>query len=76
MTSDDEMEMYFENSTSGTSFLESLIKCRSKLLDSSALAVKLDSLIDEELDLALMGAQKAKSEILKNKAKDNLRPIK
>ena len=59
--------------TSGN-FLQSLIECRS-LLTGSPLLEKLDEVIAVELELALMGAKKAKSAILKED-KDNVRPIK
>lgn len=56
-------------------FLESLIKSRKHL--TGKLLSKLDGVIDAELDLALMGAEKAKSEILKaNKEGNKLVPIK
>lgn len=37
---------------------------------------KLHEVIMAELDLALLGAEKAKSEILKDNAKNNVKPIK
>lgn len=51
---------------SSSNYLESLVKCRSLLKDNVTLASKLDDVIFLELDLALMGAEKAKSEILKS----------
>lgn len=59
--------------TSGTSYIESLVKTRQHLPVN--LLVKLDKVIEAELDLALLGAEKAKNEILK-KSKDNIKPLK
>lgn len=70
----DEIEMYFDNSDS-TSYIESLAKTRQYLKNTSLLT-KLDSLIDKEIDLAILGADKAKSEILKKNKEDTVRPIK
>jgi hypothetical protein len=75
ITNTDEIEMFFDSSDS-TSFLESLSKCRKLLADSASLACKLDAVIHAELDLALMGAEKAKSEILKKDKENTVRPIK
>lgn len=57
-------------------YLESLVKNRFFLvgMEAKELIVKLDEVINAELDLALMAAQKAKSELLK-KGKDNVKPI-
>lgn len=55
-------------------YLESLIKSRKHVGDK--LLVKLDELIEAELDLAIMGAAKAKSEILKKNKDNTLVPIK
>ncbi len=72
MIDDDDIEMSFE--ASGC-FLESLM--RSRRYVSDALLSKLDEVILIELELALMGASKAKSEILKqNKPNTTVRPIK
>lgn len=68
---EDDLEMYFDSTGS---FLESIIKSR-KHLDGKLLN-KLDELIDAELDLAIMGAAKAKSEILKKDTDNKIRPIK
>ena len=57
-------------------FLECLIKSRVHLKNCSKLSDKLDELIHAELDLAIMGAEKAKSEILKKNKDDVVRPIK
>ncbi len=68
----EDIEMFLDESGC---YLESLIKSRKHLLPTHLLN-KLDLLIEAELDLAIMGAKKAKSEILKTNPKDNLRPIK
>ncbi len=69
----DDTDVFFENSTA--CYLESLIRCRQHVKDSVHLSSKLDEVINLELDLAVMGAEKAKSEILK-RTKDTVRPIK
>ena len=70
----EDVEVFFDKSD-GSSYLESLCKSREYLKDSPLLA-KLDEAIALELELAIMGAEKAKSEILKAAPKDNIRPIK
>lgn len=70
---DDEIEVYMDNSQS-SSYLESLARTR-RLLADTGLIERLDEVISLEIELALMGAQKAKSEILKQ-TKDTVRPIK
>lgn len=71
----EDIEVFFDKSD-GSSYIESLSKSRQYLKDSPLLA-KLDEVILLELELAKMGAEKAKSEILKAAAKDNVvRPIK
>jgi len=67
----EDIEVYLE-----PSYLESLIRSRKYLNSQGDLIKKLDLVIHAELDLALLGAEKAKSEVLKLSAKDNLRPIK
>lgn len=69
----DDIEMYLANDSSG--YLESLIKSRQYLKDDVFLLERLNKVIEVELDLAMLGANKAKSEILK-KDKPNVRPIK
>ena len=69
----DDSEMYFASSSG---YLEGLIKSRAYLIDSPDLASKLNEVISEELDLALLGAKKAKSEILKRNKENTVRPIK
>ena len=76
----EDIEVYLDQTSEGSSYLESLIKSRQFLIQSggdgsNALLNKLDLVINAELDLALMGAEKAKSEIVKA-TKDNIRPIK
>lgn len=70
MTNEETIEAFFDQTGC---FLESLIKSRKHL--TGKLLSKLDGVIDAELDLALMGAEKAKSEILKAKG-NKLVPIK
>lgn len=74
MIEGDEIEVFFDKSE-GACYLESLVRSRQHLKGSPLLA-KLDGVIELEIELAGMGAQKAKSEILKSASKDNLRPIK
>ncbi len=75
MTPDnDDIEIFFEKDDGGC-FIESLARSRRYLKDTPLLA-KLDKLVSYEIDLAIMGAEKAKSEALKKNSKDNLRPIK
>lgn len=64
----DDIEVFLDESGC---YLESLIKSRKHLLSSADLLSKLDAVINAELDLALLGSEKAKSEILKANAKDN-----
>lgn len=70
----DDIEVYMDSANTGSSYLESLVKCREHINPNRL--ERLDTLIDLELDLAILGAEKAKSEILKSQARDNLRPIK
>ena len=74
----DDIDVFLDNGSIGTTYLESLISTRINLESCPHLLAKLDKVIEAELDLALMGAEKAKSEILKaaSKNKDNLKPIK
>jgi len=67
----DEVNIEYHNE----SFLESLARTRQYLLSSAKLVAEIDAVISAELELALMGAKKAKSNILKAD-KDNIRPIK
>lgn len=69
----EDVEVYMEDTGA---YVVSLIGTRINLETEPKLLAKLDKVIEAELDLALMGAEKAKSEILKAAAKDNLRPIK
>ena len=58
-----------------SSYIESLVNCRANV--SKILLKKLDAVIELELDLALIGAEKARSEILRGfKTDDKVRPIK
>lgn len=75
-----EIEMFFDPNSQGECYIESLVRSW-KILDDSAscplvMIDKMVEVISLELDLAIMGAQKAKSEVLKSQIKDNLRPIK
>lgn len=72
---DDDIDIYMDNS-GGASYIESLAKTRPLLKESLTLSTKLDELIYMELELAIMGAEKAKSEILKKNKDDVVRPIK
>lgn len=82
MTPDtDDIEIFFDKGDGGC-FLESLARTKiylSKIYRCDCtIMTKIDSVLELELDLAIMGAEKAKSEIVKASAKDkdNLRPIK
>jgi hypothetical protein len=70
----DEIDVYLEPQGS-SSYVESLIKSRQWLKDMPLLLEQLDKVISLELELAVLGAEKAKSEILKA-TKDNIKPIK
>lgn len=70
---DDEISMYVNQDTG--SYVESLIRSRSHLSNAPSLLHKLDQVISAELDLALLAAEKAKSEILKQ-SNNTVRPIK
>lgn len=61
--------------TDSHSFLESLARAR-KLLEGTDMVAKLDEVLTAEIELALMGAEKAKSEILKKDKDNKIRPIK
>ncbi len=83
MIDNDDIEVYLDQTSDGSSYLESLVRSRMHLaklpgMQGCAMIKKLEQVIDLELDLAIMGAEKAKSEIIKKaaKEKDNLRPIK
>ena len=80
-TDADEVEVFFER-TDGSSYIESLVRSRYVMSKTNAINILLAPAIEEvilmELELAKMGAEKAKSEVLKSAAKEkgNLRPIK
>ncbi len=71
----DDVDVYLDSSNGGC-YLESLINTRINLEDCPRLLKKLDELIEAEIDLAIMGAEKAKSEILKASKEATVRPIK
>jgi hypothetical protein len=60
----------------GSNYLAELIGSRQHLSDSSKLLSLLDEVIEAEIELALMGAKKAKSEVIKNSKDNVVRPIK
>lgn len=68
---EDEMEMFFDSINP----VEGYIKSRAQLTDVPEMLSKLDTLIMLELELAIMGAEKAKSEILKKNSKNNIKPL-
>lgn len=74
----EDIEVYLDNSDS-TSYIESLAKTRAHLNNiykvDCSIMTKLDALLEAEIELAILGAEKAKSEILKA-AKNKVRPIK
>lgn len=71
----EDIEVFLDGNNSPC-YIESLIRCRH-LLKESPLLTRLDEAIALELDLAVLGAEKAKSEIIKSDTKENkIRPIK
>ena len=68
----DDFDVYFDKTGC---YVESLLRSRQYLKNCPSLLYKLDEVIQAEIELALMGAKKAISEILKD-SKDNVRPIK
>jgi hypothetical protein len=73
---DEELDCYFTNSSN---YLESLINSYvavSKLQTGMALTKKLQEVIEIEIELALIGAKKARGEILKEEAKNNVVQLK
>lgn len=52
-----------------SNYLESLIRSRQHLTDVPHLLAKLDATIEVEIDLARLGADKAMSEVIKDRAK-------
>ena len=71
---ENEEMMFFEGDAGG--YLAGLIKSLPLLKDEEELLNKLKVVIGLELDLAIMGAEKAKSELLKANATSKVRPIK
>lgn len=72
--SDDTEDMAAFFTDSGN-YLESLIRSRAHLGNAPKLAKMLDEAIEIELELAVIGAKKARGEVLKEQAKDNVVPI-
>lgn len=63
--------------TDSSNYLESLIRSRQHLANASASMRKmLDETIAVELELALIGAKKARAAVLKEQAKNNVVPLK
>lgn len=71
---DEDIQMYIN--ADSVSYLESLMKSRYYLKDSGKILSQLDEVIEAELELALIGAKKDKSELLKNSKDNVVRPIK
>ncbi len=78
----DDVEVYLDSS-SPNSYIESLIKSRQALISSHKyqeatknILIKLDEVIQAELEVALLGAEKAKSEVLKAASKGSISPLK
>jgi len=69
----DEITVVMEGDS--VSYLESLIRSRKKVEDNPGMYAKLEAVIMVELDLALLGAEKAKSEHIKSSG-SNIKPIK
>lgn len=65
----EDMQTFF---TDSSNYLESLVRCRAHLKDAPKLAQMLDETLEVELELALIGAKKARSVVLKEQAKDNV----
>lgn len=76
---DEEVDVYFEKSD-GSYYLESLAKTAvylSKLYKTDcSMLQSLGKLIEDEIELAIMGTAKAKSEALAAERKNNVRTIK
>lgn len=76
---ENDIELFMDGG-SNVCYLESLVKAMermSKMLTFEAPEmVKFRQVINAELDLALLGAEKAKSEILKANKDNTVRPIK
>lgn len=73
---DDELDIFFE-SAGAVNYLESIIRSQillEQLPNADALKSKLDYLIALEIDLAIVGAEKATGEVKKSVAK--VSPIK
>lgn len=63
---DDDLAEYF---TTSSTYLESLVRCRHILKDSPELLAKISAVVSLEIDLAMHGAEKAMSEIVREKSK-------
>ena len=70
----DDVEIILGETGSEACYIESLARTRFYLPGN--LLEKLDAVIEAELELALLGAEKAKSDILKDNAKNNVTPLK
>jgi hypothetical protein len=70
----EEIDMFL-NTASGISYIESLSRALLNL-NGNHLASKLEEVIGLEIELALIGAQKAKSEVVKSNKDSVVRPIK
>lgn len=70
---DEDIDVYLDSSNGGSSYLESLVRSFRLLIATendfnkhvSPLILLLEEVIETELHVALLGAEKAKSEILK-----------
>ena len=78
MSENDDIDVYMDMAA-GTSYIESLAKANiylSKLYNcQSPIMNKIGQLLIAEIELAILGAEKAKSEILKS-SENKIRPIK
>jgi len=69
----DDMSVFIDQDSG--SYIESLIKCLCHLKEGDPFISKIRTVIDAELDLSLLMAHKAKSDLLKSN-QTNLRPVK
>jgi hypothetical protein len=76
---DEDIELYFDRGD-GSCYLESLAKTASTLsaiysLDSSVMS-GMYKVLELEIELATVAAEKARQEVLKDRAKTNIKAIK
>lgn len=73
----DDIEMIIDSGNDGVCYIESLARSARYLTEFlPELLPKLSEVITAELDLALLSAEKARSELLKSNKEATVRPIK